>query len=91
MWLMGAPGIFFVEGYHLIVKSGILWGSLDDHDIVHLLCIRLPRGLRGSSRCRTPSDGSDFSNGPRPIVFSLFLLCLRFCWTTVGGAADILL
>ena len=44
MRLMGAPGVFFAEGYHLIVEAGILWGSLDDHDIVHLSHICFSRG-----------------------------------------------
>ena len=74
MWLVGAPGVFFAEGYHLIVEACILWGSLDDHDIVDLSRICFSQGSRGSSRCWSSCDGSDFSDGPRPVVFSLLLL-----------------
>ena len=42
MRLMGSPGVFFAEGYHLIVKADILKRPLDDHDVVYLSGICLP-------------------------------------------------
>ena len=91
MRLMGALGVFFAEGYHLIVEVCILWGSLDDHDIVHLSCICFSQGSGNPSRCWSSGDGTDFSNEPRPVVFNLFLLHRRFHWTTVRGMTDVFL
>ena len=91
MRLMGSPGVFFAEGNNLIVEADVLRGPLDDHDVVHLPCICLPRSTRGSSRRRSCNDSSDFSNGSQLVVFSLFLLGWRFCWSGIGRTANILL
>jgi hypothetical protein len=84
MRLVGAPGVFFAEGYHLIVEAGILRGFLDDHDIVYLSRICFSQGSGSSSRCWSSCDGPDFPNGPRPVVFSsvpfVLEVSLDDCW-----------
>ena len=42
MWLMGAPGVLFAEGYNLIIEANVLRWLLDDHNVVHLSCICFP-------------------------------------------------
>ena len=91
MWLMGSPGVFFIERYFLIIKANVLGWPLDDHDIVYLSCICLPRGTQCSSGRWSSNDSSDFSNEPRPVVFGLLLLRWRFCWTSACRTVDIFL
>ena len=46
MQLMGSPGVFFTKRYYLIIKADVLRRPLDDHGIVYLSCICLPRLVR---------------------------------------------